>query len=195
MILSKKDLKFYISEDSKANFFYSPRLNIRFYLRLWSGSESAHVYRYLRCLRYCEYYTNTPGIFHKLLRHFYSLKLHRLGFKYNIRIPVNTCGYGLTIYHLAGGGGCLINAKRVGNYCRFQTGVLLGNTNHNEDEKPTIGNNVGFGPGAKVLGKIKVGDNSFIAANAVVVKDVPENCVVGGVPAKVIRHKEKDEYI
>ena len=84
-------------------------------------------------------------------------------------------------------GGCLINAKKVGNNVKIQTGVLMGNTNHSEDEKPTIGNNVGFGPGAKVLGKVTIGDNSFIAANAVVVKDMPANAIIGGVPAKVIK--------
>lgn len=115
------------------------------------------------------------------------MRLHRLGFKYNLRIPENICGYGLSILHIAGCGGCLINAKKVGNYVKLQTGVLLGNTNHSENEKPIIGNNVGFGPGAKVLGKVTIGDNCFVAANAVVVKDVPDNAIVGGVPAKIIK--------
>jgi serine O-acetyltransferase len=69
--------------------------------------------------------------------------------------------------------------------------VLLGNTNHSEDSKPTIGDNVGFGPGAKVLGNITIGDNCFVAANAVVVKDMPANSIIGGVPAKVIKTIEK----
>ena len=63
----------------------------------------------------------------------------------------------------------------------------MGNTHHSEEEKPTIGNNVGFGPGAKVLGKVTIGDNCFVAANAVVVKDMPANSIIGGVPAKVIK--------
>ena len=75
----------------------------------------------------------------------------------------------------------------MGNYCKLQTGVLMGNTNHSEEEKPTIGNNVAFGPGAKVLGKVTIGDYCFVAANAVVVKDMPANSVIGGVPAKVIK--------
>ena len=49
------------------------------------------------------------------------------------------------------------------------------------------GDNVGFGPGAKVLGKVTIGDNCFVAANAVVVKDMPANSIIGGVPAKVIK--------
>ena len=54
--------------------------------------------------------------------------------------------------------------------------------------KPRIGNNVTVCCGAKVLGDITVGNNVVIGANAVVCKDVPDNCVVGGVPAKIIKH-------
>ena len=114
--------------------------------------------------------------------------LHRLGFRYNLRIPINVCGYGLSLYHFAGGGGCLVNAKKVGNYCHLQTGVLLGNAHHSEDEKPIIGDNVEFGPGAKVLGKVTIGDNVFVLANAVVTKDVPTGAIVGGIPAKIIKY-------
>lgn len=110
-----------------------------------------------------------------------------MGFKYNLRIPLNVCGYGLTIYHLAGGGGCFVNAKSVGNYCRLQPGVLLGNAHKSEEEKPVIGDNVEFGPGAKVLGKVVVGDNCHIGANAVVVKNIPNNALVAGIPAKVVK--------
>lgn len=52
---------------------------------------------------------------------------------------------------------------------------------------PTIGNDVYISAGARVIGKIRVGCNVIIGANAVVNKDVPDNCVVAGVPAKVIR--------
>ena len=47
--------------------------------------------------------------------------------------------------------------------------------------------------GARIIGKIRVGSNVLIGANAVVNKDVPDNCIVAGVPAKVIRNLEKDE--
>lgn len=186
MIKNKTDLKFYLQEDAKANRIDGGAI-IKYLGRLFTGSESAHVYKYLRVLRHCEYHSNNSGWFHRILYGYYKIRLHRLGFKYNIRIPENVVGYGVTIYHIAGGGGCLVNAKRVGNYCKLQTGVLLGNSHHSEDEKPIIGNNVTFGPGAKVLGKVSVGDNCFIAANAVVVKDVPDNSLVGGVPANVIK--------
>ena len=186
MIRTREDLKFYLQEDAKANRMDVCSL-LKYWVRLFIGSESAHVYKYLKVLRYCEYHCNNSGFFHKMLYRYYKVRLHRLGFKYNIRIPENVCGYGLSILHIACRGGCLVNAKKVGNYVKLQTGVLFGNTNHSEGEKPIIGNNVGFGPGAKVLGKVTIGDNCFIAANAVVVKDMPANAIVGGVPAKIIK--------
>ena len=186
MIKTREDLKFYIQEDAKANFMEGVNY-LKYCLKLFSGSESAHVFRYLKCLRYCEYHCNNSGFLHKLLYDINKVKLHRLGFKYNIRVPVNVCGYGLSLYHFAGGGGCLVIAKKVGNYCHLQTGVLLGNAHHSEDEKPIGGDNVEFGPGAKVLGKVTIGDNSFVLANAVVTKDMPENSIIGGVPAKVLK--------
>lgn len=190
MIKSRKDLEFYLQEDAKANRMEDCS-TFKYWIRLFIGSESAHVYKYLNVLRHCEYHCNNDGFVHKFLYGYYKIRLHRLGFKYNIRIPENVCGYGLSILHIAGCGGCFVNAKKVGNYCKLQTGVLLGNTNHSEDEKPIIGDNVGFGPGAKVLGGVSIGDNCFVAANAVVVKDMSSNSIIGGVPAKVIKTKEK----
>lgn len=185
-------MKFYLQEDAKANRMEGCSL-MKYWGRLFIGSESAHVYKYLKVLRHCEYHCNNEGTYHKLMYGYYKIFLHRLGLKYSIRIPENVCGYGLSILHIAGGGGCIVNAKMVGNYCKLQTGVLLGNTNHSMDEKPIIGNNVGFGPGAKVLGKVVVGDNSFVAANAVVVKNVPANSIVGGVPARIIKKIDNDK--
>lgn len=63
--------------------------------------------------------------------------------------------------------------------------MVIGNR-HTEDDRPTIGNNVSFGVGSKAFGAIKIGNNVFVAPNAVVTKDVPDNCVVAGVPAKII---------
>lgn len=191
MIKTKADLKYYLQEDAKANRVDNTKSLFIFWMRIFAGSESAHVYKYLFILRHCEYHCNNQGSWHKALYRYYKIRLHRLGFKYNIRIPENVCGYGVSVVHLAGGGGCFVNAKKVGNYCKLQTGVLIGKSHHSEDNKPIIGNNVSFGPGAKVLGKIIIGDNCFIGANAVVLKDMPANSLVGGIPAKVIKSLEE----
>lgn len=60
----------------------------------------------------------------------------------------------------------------------------------NNGKRPILGDNVVVCCGAKVIGGITVGNNVMIGANAVVCKDVPDNCVVAGVPAKIIKMKE-----
>ncbi len=79
----------------------------------------------------------------------------------------------------------VIAAKKIGQNCCIKQQVTIGNLN--ATGLPTIGNNVVIHAGAKVLGNISVGDNSKVGANAVVVKDVPENCTVVGVPAYIVR--------
>ena len=61
-----------------------------------------------------------------------------------------------------------------------------------DGRKPKILNNVTICCGAKVLGGITIGNNAVIGANAVVVKDVPDNAIVGGVPAKIIKDRFND---
>lgn len=86
------------------------------------------------------------------------------------------------------GGIAVVIHKRsvIGNDCVIGSGVTIGGKS-NSAEVPVIGNNCYIATGAKVLGAVKVGNNSVIGANAVVVKDVPDNCVVAGVPAEVIK--------
>lgn len=77
----------------------------------------------------------------------------------------------------------------MGHYCGFNAGVLLGNVDSN-DNRPILGDYVAFGPGAKAFGKITIGNNVFVAPNAVVTKDVPDNVIVGGIPAKILKDKK-----
>ena len=67
-------------------------------------------------------------------------------------------------------------------------GVTLGGTGKEKGKRhPTVGNNVFIGCGAKLLGNITIGDNAKIGANAVILKDVPANATVVGIPGKVIK--------
>jgi serine O-acetyltransferase len=76
----------------------------------------------------------------------------------------------------------------VGDDVLLYQGVTLGGTGIEKGKRhPTIGNNVVIGAGAKVLGNITIGDNSYIGANAVVVKDVPPNSTVVGVPGRITK--------
>lgn len=76
----------------------------------------------------------------------------------------------------------------VGNDCVLYQGVTLGGTGNETGKRhPTLGNGVVVGSGAKVLGNIHIGDNVRVGANSVVVKDVPADCTVVGVPGRIVR--------
>ncbi len=80
----------------------------------------------------------------------------------------------------------------IGDDVLIYQGVTLGGTGVEKGKRhPTIGNNVVIGAGAKILGNITIGDNSYIGANAVVIKDVPANSTVVGVPGRITKQEGK----
>jgi len=138
-------------------------------------------------------------IFHRIARFFLKIRLkfiarfisqisrHITGIEIH---PGAKIGRGLFIDH---GMGVVIGETTVigDNVTLFQ-GVTLGGTGKEKGKRhPTIGNNVVIGGGAKVLGNITVGDNSYIGANAVVIKDVPPNSTVVGIPGRITKQDGK----
>ena len=100
--------------------------------------------------------------------------------------PGAKIGRRLVIDH--GHGVVIGETAEIGDDVLIYQGVTLGGTGKDVGKRhPTIGNNVMISSGAKVVGPFKVGDNSRIAAGAVVLEEVPENCTVVGVPARVVR--------
>ena len=91
-------------------------------------------------------------------------------------------GGGLYIQH---GFATMIAAKSIGENCWINQQVTIGY--NGQGDAPVIGNNVMITCGAKVLGQIHVGDHVTVGANAVVIRDVPARCVVGGVPARILK--------
>ena len=100
--------------------------------------------------------------------------------------PGATIGHRLVIDH---GMGIIIGeTAEIGDDCLIYHGVTLGGTGKDVGKRhPTLGNNVMVGAGAKVLGPFKVGNNARIAANSVVLREVPENATVVGVPGRIAR--------
>ena len=74
----------------------------------------------------------------------------------------------------------------IGKNCHISQNVTLGGTS-GLYEVPVLGDNVSVGAGANIIGPIHIGNNVIIGAGAVVLKDVPDNCVVVGVPAKIVK--------
>ena len=154
-----------------------------------------------------------PGVkavfFHKISNFFY-----KAGFDLVARIisqtvrfftgieihPGAKIGKNLFIDH--GMGVVIGETSEIGDNVTIYQNVTLGGSSpsidserqRHEKRHPTIGDDVVIGSGAQIIGPIKVGNNSRIAANAVVVKDVPENATMVGVPAKVVTLENKGNF-
>lgn len=104
--------------------------------------------------------------------------------------PGARIGQGVFIDH--GMGVIIGETSIVGDNVTFFQGVTLGGTGKEQGKRhPTIGNNVVIGAGAKVLGDISIGDNSYVGANAVVIKNIPPNSTVVGVPGRLAKQDGK----
>lgn len=118
-----------------------------------------------------------------LARMISQISRHRTGIEIH---PGAKIGRRLVIDH--GMGIVIGETAEVGDDCLIYHGVTLGGTGKDQGKRhPTIGNNVLLSTGSKVLGPFKVGDGARIAANAVVLKEVPEDATAVGVPARVVR--------
>lgn len=153
------------------------------------------IYRYIRCMRYAEFHYNNSAFagklgganffYHTALTLLYFYRLRKLSYKTGFQLPPGTCGPGLMIYHY---GYLIVNGKvRIGKNAILYPGIEIGDKDGTGC--PVIGDNVMICAGAKIFGPLKIGNNVTIAANAVVTKDVPDNAIVGGVPAKILKMK------
>lgn len=133
--------------------------------------------------------------FHRIAHWFYKKKMFFIArfisqlsrFLTGIEIhPGAKIGRGLFIDH--GMGVVIGETAEIGDNCTIYHGVTLGGTGKDKGKRhPTIGNNVLISTGAKVLGPFKVGDNSKIGANAVVLNEVEPNTTVVGVPGRTVK--------
>ena len=154
-----------------------------------------------------------PGVkavfFHKISNFFYKAGFELLAriisqtirFFTGIEIhPGAKIGKNLFIDH--GMGVVIGETSEIGDNVTIYHNVTLGGSSpsidserqRHEKRHPTIGNDVVIGSGAQIIGPIKVGNNARIAANAVVVKDVPENATMVGIPAKAVKLENKGSF-
>jgi len=142
---------------------------------LYSGFHALLAYRIAHFFHKHKFYFIARFI-SQLARFFTGIEIH----------PGAKIGSGVFIDH--GMGVVIGETAEVGDNCTIYQGVTLGGTGKDTGKRhPTIGNNVLIGAGAKVLGPFKVGDNSKIAANAVVLNEVPPNSTCVGVPARIVK--------
>jgi serine O-acetyltransferase len=131
----------------------------------------------------------------RLLSPVFGLIKRHYSIKYGITIPRTTqIGPGFYIGHF---GGIVVHGDcRIGRDCNISQGVTLGQANRGPRMGvPVIGDRVYMGPGAKIVGAVRIGSNVAIGANAVVTRDVPDNAVVAGVPARIISYAGAASYV
>jgi len=173
MITDRQSYRYYVEEDLKAHglrrvgwYDYWWRDSLRFQLRL----------------RRIEYLHNTCGrnVAKRVWLFVLEVVNHWLGTRLGFTIPKNVFGPGLCIVHH---GTIVIHPDvRVGSNCRLHPSTCLGDYNG----APRLGDNVYIGPGAKIFGRVVLGDNVAVGANAVVNRSFGSNVTLAGVPAKVV---------
>lgn len=152
---------------------------------------------------YFEVFTTYPGV-HAMLFYRMNNKLWNWNIRWLARFfssvarlltgieihPGATIGRRFFIDH--GMGVVIGETTSIGDDCTLYHGVTLGGTSWDKGKRhPTLGNDVVVGAGAKVLGPITLSDGARVGSNAVVVKDVPSDCTVVGIPGRVISGSKK----
>lgn len=160
---------------------YSIKKSIKFFIK-------NPGYRFIVLYRKIEY-TNC-----KFLKFLYKIFLKKIKTKYGLRISNSMhIGDGFHIIHT---GGIIINENTIlGENVKIRQNTTIGN-NGITDKCPIIGNNVEIGAHVCIIGDINIGNNVIIGAGSIVVKDVPDDVIVAGNPAKVIKkyNKETQKY-
>ena len=188
MIRTKEELKFYIESDLCSRFGTPSRPSFKIRIK---GLFLPQPWKFQIKLRKAEYYNSSNNFFKKnILGSFWKIRAYRYGSKCGFTVPINVFGPGLVLGHT---GTIVVNSgARCGSNARIQAGVNIGafskfDENWTSDSCPTIGDNAYIGPGAKIFGKISIGDNVAIGANAVVSKNTPSNCTVVSAN-KIVNH-------
>lgn len=144
---------------------------------LYSGYHAVLAYRIAHIL-HVRGYSVAARLISQTAKFFTGIEIH----------PAAKIGSGLFIDH--GTGVVIGETAEIGDNCTLYQGVTLGGTGKDLGKRhPTLGNNVMVGAGAKILGPFKVGDNAKIAANAVVLSEVPSDSTAVGIPARIVKRK------
>ena len=161
-------------------------------------SSTYRIWLYVKNLRYAEFNKNNSilakpkginSLYHTLCMIYRYWRLRVLSRETGFQIDPGSFGKGLLIYHY---GSIIVNADaKIGDYATIFPGVVIGAKSNG---CPVIGNHVMIGAGAKILGGgVHIGNHVTIAPNAVVVKDIPDNAIVVGIPARILKFKEDED--
>jgi serine O-acetyltransferase len=171
---------------------YDAGTSWRDFCRQWLKESG---FRFTVVMRLCAFLRAQP--FTRYGPYHLSLWMHRrMQVKYGVYIEFATqIGAGLYLGHM---NSIIVNTRSViGANCTLSHGVTLGQTHQRSQHPgvPVIGDRVYLGCGSKILGGIQIGHDVVVAPNAVVAKDVPNNAVVGGIPAKILSFEGSEGYV
>ena len=181
-ISTRKELKRVLEKDILQN---KDLIGRNMLVEFFKGNYKVFLkYRFLVALRKMEYWQNNRKGIKKIGWLFYKHYFQRLQVKSQLFLFPNVFDEGLNIEHV--GFAWIDESSQIGKNCTVLPRVLLGK------KKPglsvpniKIGDNCYIGTGSTILGPVNIGNNVTIAAGAVVIRDVPDNCLVAGNPAQI----------
>ena len=187
MIKTKFDLQYYLKEDRNSVSFK------RRFIKWMTFSDDYLPIVFMRALRYYEYYLNRKKNIFNLIPYIWCiLNYRRLRKKSGLYIMPNVLGPGAYIVHP--GFVRMDTFVHTGKNTTVLPMVLLGRKRPDQiDCDIYVGDNVYISTGVTILGPVRIGNNVTIGAGAVVTRDIPDNAVVGGVPAKILKIKENSK--
>lgn len=159
--------------------------HIRADLKAHGGDWGAQGFWALLVYRFGRWrYSVRPALLRKPLSLIYKILYKFIQIITGIELPCEVpIGPGFVIEH---SGGIVVSGfARFGARCRIRNGVVIGLSRVEEPCAPSFGDDVDVGAGAKVLGPVRIGHRVRIGANAVVITDVPDDCIAVGVPARI----------
>lgn len=194
MIQTKEDLRYYLTKELGEACYSFPKYLFKVAEQWLRGGQTLPLLRFHYSLRHFEYYKNQTklSLLEKIKKQYWRFVFRHCQLRYGIYIHPNQCGYGLRLCHP--GYRYLHNHTKCGNNVTILPMVMVGDKSGSNGEA-VIGNNVEIAIGVTILLPVNIGNNVRIGAGAVVTKDITDNSIVAGVPAKVIRKiDEKDDF-
>ena len=178
-IISFSALRYFITRD-----FERINRDITFPKLMWSLMMEPG-FKYVFWLRITRYFWLKKGIFLPLFAISRTILKH---YAYKFSFDISYRAQILPGFAIGHWGYIIIQADSIiGSNCFVRPGVVLGRKSIFEGGRQIIGDNVEFGSGVKCIGDLTIGNNVAIGANAVVTRDIPDNCVAAGIPARIIR--------